>query len=256
MRGARIAACFLALLIAGTCTGASAQNDAITLVAPGGIRAALEQLIAGFEKQTGHAVKATYGSGLGTKAQVTRGDAFDVPVVQPPFPEVLASGNVLTRTATPLASVTVGVAVRKGTPKPDISTPAAVKAMLLAAKSIAYPDPAGGAAAGVTFEATLKQLGIYDQLQPKIHRAQGGAGAMAMTAHGEVQIGLTFVSEMEDPGIDIVGPLPRSISPPTTLTGFISAHAKDPASARALLNYLSSPAAAAVYKANGMQPGG
>ncbi len=256
MRRARFVAWFLALLIAVTCTGASAQSDAITLVAPGGIRAALEQLIAGFEKQTGHAVKATFGSGLGTKAQVTRGDAFDVPVVQPPFPGVLASGNVLTRTATPLASVTVGVAVRKGTPKPDISTPAAVKAMLLAATSIAYPDPAGGAAAGVTFEATLKQLGIYDQLQPKIHRAQGGAAAMAMTARGEVQIGLTFVSEMEDPNIDIVGPLPRSISPPTTLSGFVSSHAKDPASARALLNYLSSPAAAAVYKANGMQPGG
>ena len=158
--------------------------------------------------------------------------------------------------AKPLANVSVGVAVKKGAPKPDISTPEAVKKMLLSAKSIAYPDAKGGAAAGVSFEETLKKLGIYDQIQPKIKRAQGGAGAMKMAAAGEVEIGLTFVSEMEDPGIDIVGPLPKQISPPTVLVGFISTHAKNPAAAKALLDYLSSPEAAPVYKEHGMQPGG
>ena len=132
----------------------------------------------------------------------------------------------------------------------------AVKKMLLAAKSVAYPNAASGAAAGVSFDETLKKLGIADQMQPKIKPAQGGAGAMAMAASGEVEIGLTFLSEMENPGIDIVGPLPREISPPTVLVGFVSTHAKDPAAAKALLDYLSSPEAAAVYKAQGMQPGG
>jgi len=92
-------------------------------------------------------------------------------------------------------------------------------------------------------------------MQPKIKRAQGGAGAMVMAANGEVEVGLTFLSEMETPGIDIVGPLPREISTPTTLVGFVSTRAKDPAAAKALLAYLSSPAAAAVYKKQGMQPG-
>jgi molybdate transport system substrate-binding protein len=151
--------------------------------------------------------------------------------------------------------VAIGVAVKKGAPKPDISTPEAVKRTLLAAKSISYPNPAGGAAAGVSFDETLKKLGISDQMQPKIKRAQGGAGAMVMAANGEVEIGLTFLSEMETPGIDVVGPLPREISTPTTLVGFVSSHAKDPAAAKALLAYLSSPAAAAVYKKQGMQPG-
>lgn len=241
-------------LTIGNASMIRAQSE-VTLIAPGGIRAAIEQLIPGFEKKTGIKVKATYGSGLGTKKQVASGEAFDVPVVQPPFPEVLASGNVVASSAKTLASISIGVAVKKGAPKPDISTPDAVKKMLLAAKSIAYPNPAGGAAAGVAFDATLKQLGIADQVESKLKRAQGGAGAMKMAADGEAEIGLTFLSEMENPGIDIVGPLPKVISPPTTLVGFIGAHAKDPAAAKKLLAYLSSREAAAAYKAQHMQPG-
>ena len=120
--------------------------------------------------------------------------------------------------------------MRKGAPKPDITTPEAVKRLLLAAKSVSYPDPAGGAAAGVSFNETLKKLGITEQIKPTIKLAQGGAGAMAMVAKGEAEIGLTFLSEMEDPGIDVVGPLPKEISTPTTLVGFVGAHAKDPKS--------------------------
>ena len=161
----------------------------------------------------------------------------------------------LANSATPLATVAVGIAVRKGVARPDISTPDAVKRLLLGAKSIAYPDPSGGAAAGVSFDDTLRRLGIAAEVEGKLRRAAGGAGAMALTAKGEVEIGLTFLSEMEDPGIEIVGPLPAAISTPTALVGFISAHAKDPKNARALLSYLASPGAVAVYKALGMQPG-
>jgi molybdate transport system substrate-binding protein len=239
----------------GSLYTAGAQSGEITLIAPGGIRDAVEQLIPGFESKTGHKVKATFGSGLGTKKQVAQGDAFDVPIVQPPYPEVLASGNVVAGSATTLASVAVGIAVRKGALKPDISTPAAVRKTLLAAKSIAYPNPSGGAAAGVSFDETLKKLGVAEQVESKLKRAQGGAGAMAMAAKGEAEIGVTFVSEMGDPGVDIVGPFPKEIAPPTTLVGFVSAHAKDAAAAKSLLDYLASPAAAPVYKAHGMQPG-
>ena len=245
----------VAILALGSLYNAGAQTNEITLIAPGGIRDAVEQLIPGFEARTGHKVKATFGSGLGTKQQVAKGEAFDVPIVQPPYPEVLSSGNVVTGSATTLASVSVGIAVRKGAPKPDISTTAAVKKLLLEAKSIAYPNPAGGAAAGVSFDETLKKLGIAAQVESKLKRAQGGAAAMAMAANGEAEIGVTFVSEMGDPGVDIVGPFPKEIAPPTTLVGFVSSHAKDPAAAKSLLDYLSSPGAAAVYKAHGMQPG-
>src|SRR5438876_7516116 len=113
----------------------SARAAEVTLIAPGGIRAAIDQMIPDFERKTGHKVKATYGSGGGTKNRVIKGDAFDLPVVQPPLPEVIASGHVVPASETPLATVAVGVAVRTGAPRPDISTAEAVKRMLLGAKA-------------------------------------------------------------------------------------------------------------------------
>jgi molybdate transport system substrate-binding protein len=240
---------------------ARAQTE-VTLIAPGGIRAAVEQLIPGFEQKTGYKVRATFGSGGGTKQQVARGEAFDLPIVQPPYPDVVASGNVVEDTATPLASVGVGVCVKKGAPKPDLSTPEGVKKMLLSAKSIAIPDAALGAAAGVTINKMLKDMGIDDQVESKITRPRGGGpggsgggnAVAAMVAKGEVELGMTFYSEINDPGVDKVGMLPKEVSPRTALVGFVSSHAKNPAAAKALLQYLSSPAASAVYKSVGMDP--
>ena len=250
------------LILLGGSGTAVAQTE-VTLIAPGGIRAPIEQLIPGFEKKTGYKVNPTFGSGGGTKKQVIQGDVFDVPIVQPPLPEVIASGNVVESTGTPLASVAVGVAVKKGAPKPDISSTEAVKKMLLSAKSIVCPDAATGAAAGVSINEMLKKLGIDEQVEPHLKRMRGagpggaGGGNMvsAMVAKGDAEIAMTFVSEMNDPGIDIVGVLPKEVSPWTPLVGFISTHAKNPVAAKALLQYLSSPEATAAYKAAGMQPG-
>jgi molybdate transport system substrate-binding protein len=107
----------------------------------------------------------------------------------------------------------------------------------------------------VSFDQTLKTLGIAKEMAAKITRAQGGALSMEMLAKGEVEIGLTFLSEIHDPGVEVVGILPREISTPTALVGFVSAKAKSPEAAQALLQYLSSPRAAQVYKAMGMQAG-
>jgi molybdate transport system substrate-binding protein len=228
----------------------------ITLIAPGGIRAALEDLVPKFEQQTGNKVKMTIGSGGGTKQQVIKGEPFDVPVVQLPLQPVLASGHVVVASETPLAHVAVGIAVRTGQPHPDISTADKVKQLLLNAKSISYPNPAAGAAAGVSFDGTMAKLGITDQMKPKIKLAQGGRGAMELLAKGDVDIGLTFVSEIiNEPGVEAVGALPRDISEPTVLIGFLSAQSKQPEAAKALLAFLSGPTAAAVYKARGMEPG-
>jgi molybdate transport system substrate-binding protein len=131
-----------------------------------------------------------------------------------------------------------------------------VKKLLLGAKMISYPNGANGAAAGVSFDETLKKLGIADEMKPKIKLAQGGAGAMKLLADGEIDIGLTFISEIiTEPGVEVVGPLPRAISTPTALVGYLSAHAKNPEAAKALLSYLSGPEAAKVYKERGMEPG-
>jgi molybdate transport system substrate-binding protein len=234
----------------------TARAAEVTLIAPGGIRAAVDQMIPAFEKATGHKVKATFGSGGGTKERVIKGEPFDVPIVQLPLGPVIASGHVVAASETPLAIVPVGVAVRTGAPKPDISTADAVKRLLLGSKAISYPNAASGAAAGLSFNQTLEKLGIAEAMKPKIKIAPGGRGAMELLAKGEVDIGLTFISEIiTEPGVEVVGPLPRDISTPTALVGFVSVHSKEAEAAKALLRYLSSAEAGAVYKQRGMQPG-
>jgi molybdate transport system substrate-binding protein len=234
----------------------SAHGAEITLIAPGGIRAAFEEILPAFERASGHKVKATFGSGGGTKERIVKGEPFDVPVAQPPLDPVIASGHVERQSETPLATVSIGLAVRAGASKPGISTAEAVKRLFLGAKAISYPNAASGAAAGVSMNETLEKLGVAEQMKPKIKLGRGGRGAMELLAKGEVDYGLTFISEIiTEPGVEVVGPLPRDISTPTALVGFLSVHTKEPEAARALLRYLVSPEAHAVYRAKGMQPG-
>jgi molybdate transport system substrate-binding protein len=245
-----------AIIAMVACTAHPARAEEVTLVAPGGMRCPIDVMKPGFEKKTGHILKATIGSGGATHRQVVQGAAFDVPVVQPPYKDVLDSGNVIASSETPLATVGIIVVVRKGERKPDISTADAVKRILLAAKAISYPDGAGGlgGAAGVSFDETQRKLGIFDQMQPKVKRVQGVA-LLELLKRGDIDYAITFASEVNDPAVDIVGMLPRDISTPTALVGFISSHAKAPDAARALLSYLSSADGAAAYRTCAMTPG-
>jgi molybdate transport system substrate-binding protein len=106
----------------------------------------------------------------------------------------------------------------------------------------------------VSFDLTQRTLDIYDQIQPKVKRVQG-VSLMRLLTNGDIDLAVTFSSEIDDPGVEVVGPLPRAISTPTALVGFVSTHANAPDAAKALLTYLSSADAAAAYKACGMQPG-
>jgi molybdate transport system substrate-binding protein len=238
------------------CAANSARADEVTLIAPGGMRCPVDLMKPGFERKTGHVLKPTIGAGGATHRQVVQGAAFDVPVVQPPYMDVIASGNVVASSETPLATVPIVVVVRKGDSKPDISNADAVKRMLLAVKAISYPDGAGGlgGAAGVSFDNTQKKLGIYDQIQPKVKRVQGVA-LLDLLKRGDIDVAVTFSSEVNDPGVEVVGTLPRDISTPTALVGFISSHAKAPEAAKALLAYLSGPEGATAYRACAMTPG-
>lgn len=233
---------------------ASAQTE-VTLIAPGSARAAIQQLVPGFESKTGYQVKVIFGSGAGTRQKVMQGEAIDVSVLQLPLEEVVKSGNVVAASQTTLATVSVGVVVKKGAPMPDISTPESVKKMMLGAKWIAYPDPASGGAVPGAVAEMFKRLGIAEQMLPKTKLTPNGGVAMELAAKGEVDFGLTFRSEMDGAGIDIVGAFPPEVCPPTPLIGFVSSHPKDPVAAKALLDYLSSPAVAAGYRAVNMNPG-
>jgi molybdate transport system substrate-binding protein len=248
----------IALLLGSSC-GARAQTE-ITLLAPGPIRGPLDKVIPGFESKTGDKVKVTYGQGsrdtppYGTRQLVARGQGLDVSIIFAPYPQAVASGNVDPKSATTLMRILLGVTVKKGAPKPDISTPAAVKKTLLAAKSIVIVDPAQGTLGGEAMDA-LKKLGLAEEVKPKMKIVEGSGQAEDAVAKGEVELFLgPQVSDTLREGVELVGGLPHAVSTPTDVVGYVSSKARDPKTAKALLQYLKSPEAEAAYKAARMEP--
>jgi len=235
-------------LALGVSSSARAQSE-ITLLSPNPIMTTIDKLVANFEAKTGITVKVTYGTGVSTRKTVASGQALDVSLLFAPFPEALKTGNIVPSSATVIARLRLALAVQKGAPKPDISTPAALKRTLLDAKSIISVDPAQGSAGGVVLEA-LEKLGITDQVKPKIKWVQNAGIVQDSVAKGETEIALgPYLSEMRNPGLDVVGVLPPEASTPVDITGFLSTSVKDSKAANALLAYLSSPEVAPVYEA-------
>jgi len=241
-----------AILVLGLSSVVRAQTE-ITLVTMAGIRLPLDELLPRFEQKTGIKVKLVLGGVAPTANHVIKGDPFDLAILLAPDSEALNSSNVVPTSAVTIASLAVGAGVAHGTPKPDLSTPDAAKRSLLAAKSLSYADPAGLSAAGTSFAGTLKKLGIVDQVQPKVKLAKGGQ-VMPAVLKGDAEIGFVFYNEIHEEGIDLVGELPAQISPRLRLVALISSHSANAAAAKALEQFLSSPEAQAVYKAQRMEP--
>src|SRR5262245_40206619 len=260
-------AIFVTALVFGCWSSARAQTE-ITLLAVGPMRAPTQKILANFEAKTSYRVKVTYGNGVETRRMVAKGQALDVSLIIAPFPGAITSGAIDPRSATPIVSILTAVGVPKGRPKPDISTPAAVKKALLAAKRIGYEDPDFTVAGLGPWEA-LTKLGIAEELATK-SEVELGPGAQGLSPeatrnaiktskrleNGDIDIGLLMLSDMlpEKDKYDIVGVLPREISTPVAVVGFISTHASDGAAAKALLQYLASPEAEAIWKEAGYEP--
>lgn len=228
---------------------AHAQTE-ITLLSPNPIQKTLDKLVAQFEAKTGNHVKITYGTGVSTRKTVAEGGALDVSLLFAPFPDALKTGNVDKSTQTVVARLRLALAVRKGAPKPDISTAEAVKKTLLNAKSIVSVDPAQGSVGGAAL-AALEKMGIKDQLQSKIKWVPGGGQVQDAVAKGEVEIALgPYLSDMRNPGLDVVGALPPQASTPVDITGWLSTSVTGEKAkvAKALLSYLASREAAAAYE--------
>ena len=155
-----------------------------------------------------------------------------------------------------VARAGVGVVVRKGAPKPDISTPEKFKQALLDAKTVAYTSPASGGQSGVYFAKLLAQLGITDEINKKAKFGDGGPVAL-IVAKGDAEIGMQPIPELlaHSDVVDFVGPLPAALQSYNHLTAGIPANGKQPEAARALIKFLATPAAQAVMKAKGMEPG-
>jgi molybdate transport system substrate-binding protein len=246
---ARLSLTLAALLV--TMTVAYAAE--ITVLSSNGVKSVVSELVPQFEKATGNKLNISYGASNLLVKQIDAGTAFDVVIVTPALiNDLVKQGKVVDGSAVNIARTGIGVAVKKGAPEPDISSVDAFKRALLNAKAIAYTT---AGQSGLHFASVIEKLGIAEQVKAKGKTTPGGAAA-ELIGKGDADMAVQLIPElMAVSGVDVVGPLPPELQTYIVLTAGIGAHAKDKASAQALIKFLSAPSAVPVIKANGMQPG-
>jgi len=212
------------------------------------------ELVPQFEKATGHKVTTIFTGTLDADKRVAANEQHDVLIMsQSSIDAHVKGGKVVQGSRVDLARSGVAVGVKAGAPKSDISTVDALKRTILNAKSIGYSTGPSGNYVLTLFE----RLGVLDQVKPKMKQTATGVFVGSIIASGEVEIGFQQVSELSQyEGVDYVGPLPAEVQNYTTFSSGILSNAKEAEAARALVRYITSPQAGAVYRKRGMEPAG
>jgi molybdate transport system substrate-binding protein len=242
----------IACLFAVAC--ANAQAAEVKILTTGAMKAVVLELVPQFEKETGHKAVVDNDTAGGATRRIEGGEAFDLVVNTPGgLNDLAGKGKVVGSSRVGVARVGVGVVVKEGTPLPDVSSVDAFKRALLAAKSVAYIDPASGGSSGIYLAGLFDKLGIAAEIKPKAKLKQGGYVA-DLIASGEAELGLHQISEiLPVKGVKLVGPLPAEIQNYTTYGAAVVTDAKQPDAAQALIKLLAGPSADRVLKARGME---
>ena len=222
------------------------------------MKPALDDIARDFERRTGHRVAMAYATAGLVRDRIRDGETVDVAILpRSAFDPLLTGGKIAPDSAVSVARSLVAVAVRKGAPKPDISSPEALKRSLLAAKSIVYPDPTKGGATGIHAARVIERLGITEEMKPKTTLTPAGEYA-EIVARGEAEIAIVQpMVILSVPGVELVGPLPEELQNKTDFVFMagVGAKAKEAEVAQAFIEYLLAPDGARVIKAKGMEPG-
>lgn len=226
-----------------------ASSAEIKLLVPRAILLVLREVGPQFERETGNKLNAEAGIAPSFVPRIEGGEAFDIIVGQPSLIDGLIKDNkVAADGKVALVKSGSGIAVRAGAPKPDVSTVDAFKRTLLAAKSIGYLKVAG-------VPQVIERLGMTDALKAKTTIPDRDV-YMEMVAKGELELGIGLTTQiLTTDGVELVGPLPEEIQFYIAFAAGVSAQSQVPDAARALLNYLRSPAVITVIKKQGMEPG-
>jgi molybdate transport system substrate-binding protein len=248
----------VALGVAGAfvLTGAAGAAE-IRVMISGGLTAAYKALVPEFERASGHKVLTAYGPSMGTTVnaipvRLERGEPADVLImVGYALGDLVKQGKVIADSRVDLVKSAIGIAVKSGAPRPDISSAESVKRALLAAKSIAYSDSASGVYVSTEM---FQRLGIADEMKDKARKIPA-IPVGEIVAHGDAEIGFQQISELKPvAGIDIVGPLPDQLQKITVFSAGIASASKEPDAGKALIKFLASPAARAEIVKSGMDP--
>jgi molybdate transport system substrate-binding protein len=244
-------------LIAALLLSGAANAAEVRVMISGGLTAAFNALVPEFERQTGNKVLTSYGPSMGTTVnaipvRLERGEPADVLImVGYALDDLIKQGKVIADSRVDLVKSPIGIAVKAGAPKPDISSAEAVKRALLAAKSVAYSDSASGVYVSTEM---FGKLGIADAMKDKARKIPATPVA-EIVARGEAEIGFQQISEMLPvPGVDIVGQLPPELQKITVFSAGIATVSKEPDAGKALIKYLASPEASATIIKSGMEP--
>ena len=214
---------------------------------------AYRELVPQFEKDTGHKVTTVFTGTLDANKRLAAGETYDLLIMSgPSIDEHIKAGKVVPGSRVDLAKSGVGVGVKAGAPKPDIGTTEALKKTLLAAKSIGYST----GPSGVYVIGLFQRMGVADEVKGKLKQTPTGVFVGSIIASGEAEIGFQQVSELSHfAGVDYVGPLPADVQQFTTFSSGIVAGTKETDAAKALVKFITAPAAAAAFKKRGMEPG-
>jgi len=236
-------------VLAGISSAAAAD---LKLLTAGAYKPVALELVVEFEKRTGHRVTVENDTAGGLARRVADGETFDVVVMPPGRMGPLLGGKIVESSAKVLARVGIGVAVKQSAPVPDISSVEAFKKTLLAARAIAYTDPASGGTAGTYLANLFDKMGIAAALKPKTVLVKGGYSAEKIVS-GEAEIALQPTSELlAVPGTMLVGPIPLEVQHYIAYSGGVSAASRNPAAADALLLALADPSNLPLLKRKGM----
>jgi molybdate transport system substrate-binding protein len=247
-------------LIAAMGAGGTADAAEIRILSSGSLKGALSRLLPDFQTSSNDTATIEYGPAGAIVVRIQKDDAADVVIVSRSQLQKLESdGKVVQGSLVNIAGIALGLAVRKGAPKPDISTVEAFKRALLSARSIGYRDPITGSTSGIYTASLLDRLGIAQDLKPKLRldRSEGDVpeNVFLKVANGEIEMQIGQITEIViSPGVDLAGPLPSEIQNTTLMAAGIVTTGKSPDSAKAFIGFISSPSAAAVLKATGFQP--
>jgi molybdate transport system substrate-binding protein len=227
----------------------------IKVLAGSAIQPVMNAIIPAFEAKAGHRVVFDYGTVGGMARRVQEGEKADLAVVSgPQMDDLVRTGRVVPQTRLDLGKTGVGVFVKKGAPKPDISSVESFKSAMLSAKSIGYNDPAAGAPVSIYLIGLFERLGIADRMTPKTVAFKDRGERFGAVARGDVEIGFNQISEIiAVPAVDLVGPLPAPIQNYTVLSIAALSNGEHPDAARALLQYLSTPEIVAAFRSRGFE---
>jgi molybdate transport system substrate-binding protein len=230
----------------------------IKVLSTGGARAVMTSLVPEFERTSGHKVGIEFGTPGNMRDRLLAGEAADVAVaIAAILPDLEKAGKIAPGTRREFAASYVGVVVRAGAPKLDVTTPDGLKRAVLMAKTVALSDPKAGTQLGVTFTGAADRLGFGTDLRSRTKLINGpGSDVAAAVARGEADLGVTLISEiLPVSGAALGGELPPNIMPPTVIHAFLVPGAKDPETAKMFLDYLRSADARKIIEAKGMKPG-